>query len=72
MNKNEKIKLLADLVAIRSMNDNEEAVAEYLAAFLDKYGIESEIVQYAPHRANLVDTKTWLMLLVTGTLILFN
>ncbi|WP_163601030.1 hypothetical protein [Fructilactobacillus sanfranciscensis] len=47
MNKNEKIKLIADLVAIRSMNDNEEAVAEYLAAFLDKYGIESEIVQYA-------------------------
>lgn len=47
MNKNEKIKLLADLVAIRSMNDNEEAVAEYLAAFLDNYGIESEIVQYA-------------------------
>ena len=27
MNKNEKIKLLADLVTIRSMNDNEEAVA---------------------------------------------
>lgn len=51
MNKNEKIKLLADLVAIRSMNDNEEAVAEYLAAFLDKYGIESEIVQSRPRPA---------------------
>ncbi|WP_429971068.1 ArgE/DapE family deacylase [Fructilactobacillus sp. Tb1] len=54
MNEQEKIKLLADLVAIRSVNDNEEAVAEHLAAFLGKYGIESEVVQYAPHRASLV------------------
>ncbi|ANZ58416.1 hypothetical protein BGL34_00060 [Fructilactobacillus lindneri] len=54
MNKQEKIKILADLVAIRSVNNNEEAVAQYLTTLLGKHSIETELVQYAPHRANLV------------------
>lgn len=42
MNKDEKVKILQDIVRIKSVNDNEEEVAVYIQNLLKEHGIESE------------------------------
>lgn len=54
MDDKRKIKILQDLIQIPSENDHEEKVALYLQALLKEYGIDSELVEYIPGRANLV------------------
>ena len=54
MNKEEKIKILQDVIQIQTVNDNEIAVAEYFKKLLNEYGIDSKLVEYSPTRANLV------------------
>ena len=54
MNKEEKIKILQDVIQIETVNDNEVAVAEYFKNLLNEYGIDSKLVEYSPTRANLV------------------
>lgn len=54
MNKEEKIKILQDVIQIQTVNDNEIAVAEYFKNLLNEYGIDSKLVEYSPTRANLV------------------
>lgn len=39
----EKVKILSDVIAIKSMNDNELSVCEYLQKLLSQYNIESTI-----------------------------
>ncbi|MEE6714782.1 ArgE/DapE family deacylase [Schleiferilactobacillus harbinensis] len=46
--------ILADLVAIPSVNDHEAAVADYLEKLLAKHHITAQRVPYAPGRDNLV------------------
>lgn len=51
----EKIQILSDIVAIETVDQNEESVAFYLKELLEKYGIESSIIPSGtPGRANLV------------------
>ncbi|MFW3496178.1 ArgE/DapE family deacylase [Aerococcus viridans] len=51
----EKIKILSDIVAIETVDRNEEDVANYLAALLGEYGIDSKVIPTGiPGRANLV------------------
>ena len=51
----EKIKILSDIVAIETVDRNEEDVANYLAALLSEYGIDSKVIPTGiPGRANLV------------------
>lgn len=50
----EKMKILEDLVAIQSVNDNEIEVAEYLQDLFDQYKIESKILPINDTRVNLV------------------
>lgn len=51
----EKIKILSDIVAIETVDRNEEDVANYLAALLADHGIESKVIPTGiPGRANLV------------------
>ena len=50
----EKIKILSDLIAIRSVNENEIEVANYLKELFAEYGIESNIVPVTKTRVNLV------------------
>lgn len=50
----EKIKILADLIAIKSVNENEIEVANYLKDLFAEYGIESKIVPVTDTRVNLV------------------
>ena len=54
MIKEEKIKILQDVIQIETVNDNEVAVAEYFKNLLNEYGIDSKLVEYSPTRANLV------------------
>ncbi len=54
MNKEEKIKILQDVIQIETVNDNEVAVAEYFKDLLNEYEIDSKLVEYSPTRANLV------------------
>lgn len=54
MQQQEKIKVLTDLIAIKSVNDNELEVAQYLAKFLSKYGIKAKIDPFDNSRANLI------------------
>ncbi|USS85032.1 ArgE/DapE family deacylase [Fructilactobacillus myrtifloralis] len=54
MNPTEKIQLLADLVAIQSVNDHEAEVADYLSQVFAKHDIATHQIEYAPGRANLV------------------
>jgi succinyl-diaminopimelate desuccinylase len=56
MNTNDKLQLLADLVAIQSVDANETSVAAYLQDFLGQHGITSELVGDTPDRMNLVAT----------------
>lgn len=54
MNKEEKIKVLQDVIRIQSVNDNELEVAKYYQDLLEKHGIESSLVEYSPTRSNLI------------------
>ncbi|EEW54666.1 ArgE/DapE family deacylase [Limosilactobacillus antri] len=50
----EKVQVLADLVAIQSVNDNEMKVAVYLHDLFAKYGITAKILPLSDNRADLV------------------
>lgn len=50
----EKIQILSDVVAIKSVNENEIEVANYLKELFAAYGIESTIVPVTDTRVNLV------------------
>ena len=54
MNEMDKIKVLADIVEIPSVNDDEVSVAKYIMDLFAKYGIESKILKVKGNRANLV------------------
>ncbi|RDW16746.1 ArgE/DapE family deacylase [Oceanobacillus chungangensis] len=56
MNKEERIKILQDVIKIKSVNDKEAEVADYLANLFEKHGIESEKVKYREGRESLVAT----------------
>lgn len=51
-----KVEILSDIVAIKTVNGNELAVAEYLQTWFDKYNIESHIDDVSDGRANLIAT----------------
>ncbi|MFC2946977.1 ArgE/DapE family deacylase [Virgibacillus sediminis] len=50
----EKIAILSDIIAIKSINENEIEVANYLKDLFAEYGIESKIVPVTDTRVNLV------------------
>ncbi|WP_242361493.1 ArgE/DapE family deacylase [Limosilactobacillus antri] len=50
----EKVQILADLVAIKSVNDHELQVAKYLQKLFAKYGITAKLLPLAANRADLV------------------
>lgn len=50
----EKVKILSDVIAIKSVNDNELSVCEYLQKLLSQYNIESTIEKINESRANLI------------------
>lgn len=54
MEKEEKVKILQDLIKIKSINGNEEEVAVYLQNLLKNHGIDSKLIQYAEGRSSLV------------------
>ncbi|WP_099203471.1 ArgE/DapE family deacylase [Miniphocaeibacter massiliensis] len=54
MNKEEKIKVLQDIVKIKSVNGNELEVAEYIKKLLNEHGIKSELIEYSEGRSSLV------------------
>ncbi|MEG0158609.1 ArgE/DapE family deacylase [Carnobacterium sp.] len=56
MKKQEKIKVLQDVIQIKSVNGNEEEVALYLKKLFAQHGIESNLVPYSTGRSNLVAT----------------
>lgn len=54
MNKEEKIQILKDLVAFRTVNGNEHLVTAYIHDLLAAHHIDSKFVQYSDNRDNLV------------------
>lgn len=58
MNKEERIKVLQDIVKIKSVNDNEKEVADYLEKLFSSNGIESKHVINNETRHNLVAEYT--------------
>lgn len=54
MDKNEKMKILSDLVEVDTQDKDESEIAQYLADLLEKHGIKSERVESKPGRDNLV------------------
>lgn len=54
MDKKEKIKILQDVIQLETPNGNEEIVALYYKNLLEAHGIDSQLIQYADGRANLV------------------
>lgn len=54
MKNEEKVKILADLVAIQSVNDHETTVAEYLKDLFEAHSIEAKILKITDTRANLM------------------
>lgn len=52
----QKVKILSEIVAIPSVNDNELAVAQYLAQWLNQYDIDTHIDYISGQRANLIAT----------------
>ena len=54
MDKQEKIRILQDVIQLETPNGNEEIVALYFKNLLEAHGIESQLIQYADGRANLV------------------
>lgn len=58
MNKEERIKVLQDIVKIKSVNDNEKDVADYLEKLFSDNGIESKHIANNETRHNLVAEHT--------------
>lgn len=56
MEKEKKIKILQEVIQIKSVNDKEEEVAKYLQKLLAEYDISSELVEFAEGRSSLVAT----------------
>lgn len=56
MDEQAKMRILADLVKILSVNDHELQVAKYLKGLLDEAGIQNELLPLTGDRANLVAT----------------
>lgn len=54
MNKEERVKVLQDIVKIETVNENEKEVADYLEKLFADHGIESEHVANSETRHNLV------------------
>ncbi|MBP2097367.1 ArgE/DapE family deacylase [Enterococcus rivorum] len=54
MEKAEKITILKDLIAIPTVNGQEEKIADYIQKLFTKYNISSEKVLFSENRANLV------------------
>ncbi len=54
MDKQNKIKILQDLIHIHSVNGNEVEVSKYIGKLFDKYGIKYKIDEFGDKRANLV------------------
>jgi succinyl-diaminopimelate desuccinylase len=54
MDRQEKIRILQDVIQIQSPNGNEEIVALYYKNLLEAYGIDARIIPYSDGRANLV------------------
>lgn len=54
LSQDEKLTLLKDLVAFKSVNDGELEVAKYLQNYLAKYDIDAEILPINQTRANLI------------------
>ncbi|WP_407886544.1 ArgE/DapE family deacylase [Levilactobacillus sp. N40-8-2] len=50
----QKLQILTDLVAIRSVNDHEVEVATYLQQLLGKHGIQAQLIPLSDSRANLI------------------
>ncbi|WP_080876097.1 ArgE/DapE family deacylase [Oceanobacillus timonensis] len=50
----EKMKILSDIIAIKSVNENEIEVANYIKDLFAAYGIESKMVPVTDTRVNLV------------------
>jgi len=49
-----RLQILADLIKIQSVNDNELAVAQYLQQLFHQHHIEAKIIPFTDTRANLV------------------
>ncbi|UXR86972.1 ArgE/DapE family deacylase [Staphylococcus felis] len=54
LTKDERVKILADLVSMRTVNDNEIEVCHYLKDLLEQYGIFAHIDPVSDTRANLI------------------
>lgn len=52
----EKVKILTDIVAIKSVNDHELEVAQYFKGLFDQHNIDAKIIELGGSRANLVAT----------------
>lgn len=50
----EHIKVLEELISIKSVNGNEKEAADYLSDLLSRYGIESKHLTYDKNRDNLI------------------
>ncbi|MDD7305263.1 MAG: ArgE/DapE family deacylase [Peptoniphilaceae bacterium] len=51
---NEKIDLLQKMISINTVNGNEKELANFLKAYLGKYGIEAKLVDLAENRSSLI------------------
>lgn len=54
MEKKEKVKILQDVIRIKSVNGNEEEAANYLKVLLKKYDIDSRLIFHSSGRSNLI------------------
>ncbi|MCI5840099.1 MAG: ArgE/DapE family deacylase [Peptoniphilaceae bacterium] len=54
MEKEEKVKILQDLIKIKTVNGNEEETAIYLKNLLAEHGIDCELIKFDEGRYNLV------------------
>lgn len=54
MNREERIKVLEDIVNIKSLNGNEKLVADYFEKLFNKYGIDNKQLEYAENRNNFI------------------
>lgn len=58
MDKSEKLSILDDLIKLKTVNNNEEIVANYLKDLFEKHQIKTELVKYDEHRFNLIASLT--------------
>lgn len=59
MEKQKQIDILSNLIAIQSVNNHEDQVADYISSLFEPYksqGVKIERVTYAPHRDSLIVT----------------